>query len=485
MKKDRRTFIKDISTISLSLGLVPTALAAKDSSKSKKKVPDLIADPKAIRIGVIGCSGRAKTNIKEFKAIGQKLTALCDVDSSSRVTNVLKENGLDHLNVYSDYRKFFEKEHKNLDAVVVSTPDVSHFGISMMAIKYGLPVYVEKPMCHSISQIRMITKEAKERNVVTQMGNQSHSKDGIHICNEWIKAGLIGKVREVSIWTDRPYAGGTSIISTIHKKYKGLSDEIPVPETLNWDAWQSTASVAPLRDYVLPSRWRVWWKYGSGALGDIGCHMLDIPVFALGLGMPSKVVSRQFGGTKHYCAQQEVVEFYFDTTNQGVPLKISWYSGAINKSKAKDFPDFQYDMLPNAPEEYAKTGNSIDRVLGNGMFIVGDSGVLFSPTMHLGGAPTLLPKAKYTDLKEGNKLPEAELRYEGGNHYINFVKAVRGEEIASSNFEYASKLTEIAQLGNLSLRTNSTIEWDAATMTCKNNPEANALVNEELRDTWY
>ncbi len=479
-KVDRRKFIKNFAIMGGG-ALAGARLLAQDDDerlKPKKMVVDVkfdknLEDRNALRLAIIGCGGRGGVNMDCFANVGQKISAFCDVHEYRSAEDIKKHfNG---QNIYKDYRVMFDKEAKNFDAVVISTPDISHYAAAMCAISHGLPVYVEKPLCHTISQIRSLCKTAAERKVATQMGNQSHSKDGIHICKEWIDAGLIGTVSEVVLWTDRPIRG---------IKSNGVVDwpsPEDAPKTLDWDLWQNVLPAEPYRPLIVPAGWRSWWKYGSGSLGDIGCHMLDIPMHALGLDIPSLVKSRQRNRSKICTAPQDVVEYYFDTGAQGVPVKLTWHSGVV----PAQYRDAEYDegYLPKLPKEYTDTGRGHKHLPDNGQFIMGDRGVIFVPTMHLGGAPVLLPKTLWADVK-GN-LPKAQTRYEGGNHYLNFVRAVRGEEKASSDFESAGKLTEVVQLGNLSLQTRTDIVWNAEKMRCENNPAADALVSRPMREGWF
>ncbi len=480
---NRRKFIKDLSVLSGGFFIGKSAFSnptEDERLKSQKMVVDVkfdknLEDKNPLRFAFIGCGGRAEINLDGFANVGQKISAFCDVHEHR------SEKGIKaHFNgqpIYKDYRIMLEKERKNIDAVVISTPDISHFAAAMCAIKMGLPVYLEKPLCHTIYQIRTLCKAASDAKVATQMGNQSHSKDGINICKEWIDAGLIGTVNEVVLWTDRPLSG---------IKCNGLVDwpkQIDVPAGLDWDLWQNVLETDVYRENIVPSAWRSWWKYGSGSLGDIGCHMLDIPMYALNLGIPSKVVSKQRNDSQICTAPQDMVEYYFDTSSQGAKVKLSWHSGVAVPRKRELYPNYDTSFLPKLPKEYTDTGRSYEQLADNGQFIIGTKGVIYVPTMHLGGAPVLLPKTLWMDVK--NNLPAPKIRYEGGNHYLNFVRAIKGEEKASSSFDVAGLLTEVVQLGNLSLQTRSDIVWDAKNMHCKDNPKANALVSRPMRNGWF
>lgn len=468
----RRDFIRDFALLAGAAAVAPRVLA--QSPKPKASEP--------LRMAFIGVSGRGFSNYHDFiRRLKQKPVAFCDVNS-----NVwgLKEARKEFPDVpyFKDYREMLEKMAGKIDAVAISTPDVSHYAASMCVAKRGIPFYLEKPMCHTIGQIRSLYKTVKDKKITAQMGNQSHSTEGIRFCAEWIKGGLIGKVREVVLWTDRPLGKGVAEFPNDVWKYPA---EKPVPEYFDWDLWQNVAEPQPyFGDGVEYEKWRGWWKYGSGSLGDIGCHMLDIPVYSLGLPYPSRIKSTTRGVTPISVASQEKVEYFFDKSNQGNPVKVTWYSGFKYPEKDGSYPEnYDKSLLPPLPKEYTDTGRGYRELSDNGQFIIGEKGVIYSPAMHLGGRPALLPRDLWESVK--NELPRTEERIKNGDHWLNFVEAVRGEAKLSSAFDYAHVLTEVVQLGNLASRTGADIVWDAKNLVCKGNKAATALVNPPMRSGWF
>jgi len=460
----RRDFIRNTTLAASVLAVAPRTIAKEKPSSDKP-----------LRMAFIGIGGRGYGTMMHFiKGLGQELVAICDVDEKVKSQEVFQE--FPNIAFYTDYRKMFEEIGDKIDAVQISTPDHSHYAAAMCAIKHGIHMYLEKPMTHTIWQGRELYKAVKENNIVAQMGNQSHSTDGIRHVDAWIKEDFIGKVSEVILWTDRPM--GTAPVRWVD----GEADyPLPraEPEGFYWDLWQNVAE--PQEYFGAHWNWRDWWKYGSGALGDIGCHLLDIPVFALGLKYPSKITAQSTKDTPISASFQEKVEYYFDKTNQGVPVKLTWHSGF---KYPKDQPeDYDKSLLPKLPQAWLDTKRGHEAMADNGMFIIGDKGVIYSPAMHLQEKPVVLPRDLWNEVKDD--LPKLTNKIKNGDHYLNFVEAVQGKAELSSDFEYAHVLNEVVQLGNLAIRSKADIVWDSKNLVCKGNPEATKLVKYPMRPNWY
>lgn len=472
----RRKFIKNIALATTSL------LAAPYISIANKKTAGGYENVDRLKLGIVGSGLMGSENMRRFISKGQTFAAVCDVD---KAYGIPKGKSLAEKNapVFTDYREMFSQMEGKLDGIIIATPDHSHFAAAMCAIKHGFNVYLEKPMCHTLGQIRALRDFARTKNVVTQMGNQVHSGNGIRIAKEWIAAGVIGNVREVVMWTCRPFKG----CNRPSMGYKQWPSE-KVPETLDWDKWLNVAEYGPYSSEVVPLNWRRVYKYGSGSLGDIGAHIIDVPYTALGLDMPSLITSRQRGGTEISVPLQDEVIYNFDTSNQGQKVKLKWYSGFVKPDKNGTWDSYKnYDLsfLPKLPKEYTDTGRSYkDLSTEDGMFIIGDEGVLYSPTMHLFGKPVVLPKKR---TKFAMSVPESEPRIRYNDHHINFIDAIAGKvKKAASDFDTAAKLTEIVQLGNLTLRANENIVWDSKNMVCKGgSAKINSFINPPMRKGWY
>lgn len=477
--KSRRKFLRDIACASAAAVSAPYLSFGAEPNQKPKALEAYEKDP--IRIGFIGCGLMGGANMKIMKGLKQKLVAYCDVDTGSYGFGNAKKYADPDAAGFVDYREMFEKMKGKMDAVVISTPDHGHFAPAMLALKCGFPIYLEKPLCHNIRQIRELTAFAEKKGLATQMGNMVHSGDGLRITKEWIAAGLIGKVRKVVMWTTRP-VGGCRLPTQGYTQWPSE----PVPPTLDWDKWLNVAEYGPYSSEIVPLNWRRVYKYGTGALGDIGTHILDVPMFALDLGYPSKISSRQVGGTEISVPRQDHITYYFDNSNQGEKVEIHWYSGFLKPDKNGEWsPNFDKSFLPPLPKEFTDTGRSYkDLSSADGMFIIGDEGVLYSPKMHLIGKPIVLPKLKTAVAKS---IPASLPRVKYGDHRLNFVEAVRGDiPQAVSNFTDIAKLTEVVLLGNLTLRTGEDVVWDAKAMRAiGGSARMNSFIDAPMRPGWY
>ncbi|MHC4148923.1 MAG: Gfo/Idh/MocA family protein, partial [Planctomycetota bacterium] len=368
---------------------------------------------------------------------GENIVALCDVDSEIAVSLY---RGFSKAKKYTDFRKMLEKQ-KDIDAVVIGTPDHTHAVIAMTAIKMGKHVYCQKPLTRTVYEARMLTEAAREHKVATQMGNQGNSGEGIRLTCEWIWDGAIGPVREVHAWTDRPvWPQGIPRPKDIH----------PVPSSLDWDLWLGPAPVRPYHPTYHPFSWRAWWGFGTGALGDMACHILD-PVFsALKLKYPVSVEAScstyvplgkmwEKEENSETFPRASVVHYRFPAREGMPPVKLHWYDGG---------------MMPQIPEEC----ESKRKLPDNGSFFVGEKGVLLSGTY--GGSPRIVPESK---MKEYKRPPKTLERVEGGGdgHEQDWIRACKGGKPAGSNFDHSGPMTESVVMGNLAIRyPNRKLEWD-------------------------
>jgi len=370
---------------------------------------------------------------------------------------------------YKDYREMLEKQ-KDIDGVIVATPDHMHAVIASAAMDLGKHVYVQKPLCWSVQEARHLAKKAAEKKVVTQMGNQGHSRDADRRGQEYLMAGAIGEVREVHVWTNRPLAfwpqgiprpaeitGDPARLSwsnrdVMRRLAAAMKGEFPVPDTLAWNLFLGVAPDVEYHPLYHPFNWRGWVDWGQGALGDMGAHLIDHPVWGLKLGLPTAIetVSTPFDGVCYPNATTTTYEF---PARPGFPpVKLTWYDGGL---------------LPPRPEEMGE-----EKLNGEGgVLYIGSKGKMLQSTYGL--APRLLPLAKH----ESYGMPKERLpRIPHEEHEMNWVHAIKGNEPASSPFEYASHLTEIMLLGVVSLRAKTKIHYDGAAMRVTNNEAANAFL---------
>ena len=395
-----------------------------------------------LNIAAVGAGGQAESNIKSLSGLGQNIVALCDVDEASAAkTYALYPD----VKKYRDYRVMLDKQ-KDIDAVVVTTPDHMHYHISMAAMKLGKHVYCEKPLTHSIAEARALARAVRVAGVATQMGNSGQASEKTRLVAEWIADGAIGPVREVHDWTDRPYWP---------QGIERPAETPRVPATLDWDLWLGCAPQRPYNPIYLPFNWRGWWDFGTGALGDMGCHSFD-PIFrALRLGHPtcveaSSTYKRRV--SKETFPHASVVRYQFPARGDMPPMKLTWYDGGLK---------------PATPEELEGTR----KFRKTGVMYVGDKGKMVDGR--------LIPE---TRMQEYEQPPKTLPRSPG--HYVEWLRACKGGEPAGANFDFASLVTEVVLLGNIALRTRKKLYWDAANMKITNVADANKYLHFEYRSGW-
>ncbi len=469
---NRRNFIKNIS-LATSVAFAPTVFAQKNNAKQKH-------EKNPLRFAFVGTGLMGGVNMSVLlKQLKQQCVAVCDVDTKYGAVN--QRRFAPKAQVFIDYREMFEKLDGKIDGVVISTPDNSHFSIAMTALKYKIPVYLEKPLCHSIEQIRLLTEKANKVGVPTQMGNHVHSGCGIDYVREYINAGAIGTVKEIIAWTCRPLKG----CNQPPKGWTKWPKPDKIPATLDWDKWLNTTEYTDYYDAVVPLNWRRFFKFGSGSLGDIGCHIIDVPITALNLPAPTLVQSRQRGGTSICVPYQDEVIYHFPTRSQGVPVKLSWYSGVVQPDENGNFPaGYDVSFLPKLPKEYTDMKRGYKQLSNDRMFIIGTEGVIYSPTMHLMGKPVLLPMSRAKSLKDELDKRTSHLKNTSRKeHILNFVQAISGDvKKCNSDFSDAGPLSETVQLGNVALQTGTPIKWNSEKMSCLNNPKADTFIKPIMRE---
>jgi predicted dehydrogenase len=391
------------------------------------------------------------------------------------------EQQLPKLQKYRDYRDMLDKQ-KDIDAVIVATPDHMHAPIALAAMDLGKHVYVQKPLCWSVEEARLLAKKAKDRNVVTQMGNQGHSRDEARLGYEYITSGAIGEIREVHVWTNRPLGfwpqgvprprpipenaqqplrwNGRGIDTRLAGAMSGV---FPVPDQLSWDLFIGVAPLVEYHPIYHPFNWRGWVDWGQGALGDMGAHLIDHPFWSLKLGYPSTIetLSTPFNGV---CYPHATTTYYEFPARGNMPaVTLTWYDGGL---------------LPAKPAEIGD-----ERLNGEGgILYIGSKGKMLQDTYGLN--PRLLPQS----LHDSHGAPKQTLgRIAHEDHEMNWVDAIRGREAISCPFEYAAPLTEVMLLGIASLRAGGKIQYDPS-MRITNKPradsDANAYLRREYRRGW-
>jgi predicted dehydrogenase len=447
--QSRRTFIAATGGLALNFMVVPRHVLGG---------PGFIAPSERVNIGGIGAGGMGGGDIATVARLGANIVALCDVDDERAAGSF---NAFPKARRYKDFRELIDKEEKNIDAVTVGTPDHIHAVASMAAIRAGKHVYCQKPLTHTLHECRELTKAARSAGVATQMGNQGHATEGARLTNEWIQAGIIGTVSEVHVWSDR--AG------KLWKQGIGRPTATPaIPRTLDWNLWLGPIQKRPYNPAYAPVGWRGWWDFGTGAMGDMGCHIIDHPVWALKLGPPSVVEARTTiegssldAGRPNTETYPIAASLYYEFPARGdlPPVRMTWYDGGL---------------MPAAPAELPPG----ERLPDNGVLYIGSKGKLYHGSH--GGMPQLLPRGLHDDAAQAKKTFERS-----PGHYEEWVAACKGGPRPVSNFDYAGPLTEIMLLGVLSLKApGRRLEWDSENLKIKNAPELNHLVHTEYRSGW-
>jgi predicted dehydrogenase len=448
----RREFTKTISIGSMGALVLGTAACAPGEKKDEK----VVWPSDKLNIAFVGIAGRGGSNLKSLK--DQNVVALCDVDWRERQQKSF--DAYPKAKRYKDFREMLEKQ-KDIDAVVISTPDHNHAVIATMAIKMGKHVYCEKPLAHSVFEVREITRLAKEYNVQTQMGNQGHSWDSIRQFYEHIKAGTIGKVTEVHAWCDRPAGGGS--VSFPHGIARPTGD-YKIPRQLNWDLWLGPAQNRPYQPDYLPMKWRGFIDFGCGALGDFGCHTLDPAFWALDLGSPDSVIastSNLLPEVKYDTyATASIITYKFPERGDQPPVKLTWYDGGLLPMHDDRLKDLKYEDTCGA-------------------LLIGEKGIIIHGSHGATGFKVLL-----NDKNQQAETPPQLIDRSKG-HHADWLEAIKTGKPASANFNYGGPLTETVLLGTAaSLYRNQELKWDTANMRITNLEQANSVIKPEFRAGW-
>ena len=409
-----------------------------------------IVTGRRLRIAQIGIGNKGYVDVMACAAHGAEIVAICDVDSAG-----FGRAGFNAFQLllgaarYRDYRQMLAEMDDRIDAVVISVPDHAHFPVAMLALERGKHVFVQKPLTHTIGEARLLKAAATKAGVVTQMGNQGHAYEGARLVKEWIEAGVIGPVREVLTWTDRPAWPADAFRHVAAKP----------PLTLDWPRWIGTG---PYREYspaLAPWNWRVWWDYGSGGLGDLGCHLMDAPFWALNLRGPMKVSARSEGLTAANAAKAQVVTYEFPARGALPPVNYTWHDGG---------------MLPPKPEEFGDQPMPRTATLYRG-----DKGALLSEGDY-NQTVRLLPESRMKGFAD--RPPKTILRAPKNDPYLEWIEACHGGPPPGSNIvDHAADLTETVLVGNLAIRLGRAIRWDPAAMACTGAPEADRYIHAAYR----
>ena len=441
-----------------------------------------------LHLAAIGAGGKGTSDIKHASVNGrEKVVALCDVDFSGSATRAVK--AFPNAKLYNDYREMLDKE-KDIEAVTISTPDHVHGPAAKYAMDRGLHVYVQKPLTHNIREARILTKLAREKQVVTQMGNQGGSNPLLDMVQKWVDSGVIGPISKVQVWTNRPVWPQGGAMPQPNPEAK--------PKDLHWDLWLGPSKAMPFTPNLHPFNWRGWWDYGTGALGDVGCHLIDIPFRTLGLKYPTDaecsvgaVYTKMWNPDYHPegCPASSFITLHFDATEKSKSrIEMTWSDGGIRPGHP--------DIIP-ANNDIGGQGSN------NGVLIIGEKGII---STNINDSSPLMPKLYMNDgTTEFGPEVENFDEPEYGHHrmWVDACKAgyaSKEHKALTSSFDYAGPMTETVLMGNLAIRSymlrkenskgkmeffaRKKLLWDGENMRITNLEEANQFVGRAYREGW-
>ena len=466
-KLNRRSFLKHSAITTGVLSAAPFNILHAANAGEK------------VRCVQIGCGGRGMSHLNA--TLDENLVAIVDVDDGrlDAVRKLLANKGRDagKVRVFADYRVMFDQLGKQIDAVFIATPNHHHALPATIAMQLGKNVYCEKPVCHDIAEARALRAMAAKTKVATQMGNQGHCEEGYRKLCEYIWAGAIGPVTETHSWTNRANGGEGP-----------RPPKLPVPAGLHWDEWIGPAPYRDFHDDLHPHEWHGWYDFGNGSIGNMGCHVLDGVYWALKVGHPTSFeVEQMRGGSDERYPMVSRVLWDIPPREDMPALKAYWYeglkqdatgksSGNLRAAKGEDrnFPPLLLELVKQYPDEELDAGDS-------GTIYVGEKGVIFTGTY--GDKMHILPWQK---MKETPAPPRSLPRPKGV--FVDFLDAVRaGQTETAVSFDYGTRLTEFALLGNLAMHAGAgqKVMWDGLNMKVTNLPELNAWVKRESRKGWH
>lgn len=459
----RRTFVKSAAASAFGFQFVPSHVWGANSR---------------INFGAIGSGGKGQADINGSINAGMQCAALVDIvdvekysqseangSVKSRLNSITEaREKFPDATFYTDYREMISDMGDKIDAVTISTPDHHHFHAALQAMQAGKHVYCQKPLTHSIWEARVLTKVAREMGVKTQMGNQAHANSHMRRVVELVQAGALGEVKEVHAWTNRPIWP---------QGFSELPEKAEVPLGLDWEQWIGPAEWVDYSPRIAPFAWRGWWNFGTGALGDMACHIMDMPYWALDLGSPTSLKAEQEGGSDLSAPINSTIEY--DFADKGI--KMHWYDGQIGAS----FDQENWRLIPgefNRPSEEILEGADYKKY---GSVIIGERGKLFFDRKN---DNWMVNPSSGLD---GFEFPEPSIpRAKEDNNYEEWLDAIEGRvERGQSDFDYAGPFSETVLLGCLAQRNpGERLKWNAEKMKVKGRPELDKLIRREYRAGW-
>ncbi|HEX7859390.1 MAG TPA: Gfo/Idh/MocA family oxidoreductase [Verrucomicrobiae bacterium] len=444
-RTSRRLFLSKSSAALASISFLPGSILGLNGATPPSE---------KLNIAAVGIGGQGGADLDQMKS--ENIVALVDVDSRrAKATHEKFPNA----RRFEDFRKMFDAMDKEIDAVLVATPDHTHAVAAMRAIKLKKHVYCEKPLAHSIYEVRELMRAAREEKVVTQLGNQGHSYDSMRVFREWVEDGAIGTVREVHAMCGAVY----SEMDKVDEVKKGQ----PIPEGLNWDLWLGPVKERPYHSAYVPGMWRRWSAFGTGVIGDWTCHVVDPVFWTLNLGAPTTVQVVDTGDwnpERHgeTFPKRTIVNYEFPARGSRPAVKLTWYDGAAHPPRPEEISEAEKEKFPQT-----------------GALVIGDKGKIIYGS-HGAGRPTILNKDQMATVsKEPRRLAKVS------NHYKEWIDCCKTGKPAGSDFSYGGPLTEIALIGVIAMHfKGEKLQWDSARGRFTNNRKANQFLKPDFRRGW-
>jgi len=443
----RRAFLKSAAAATFSFQFVSRYVVGADGSTPPSR---------KINLAAIGAGGQAGSDLGNMA--DENIVAICDVDDR-RAADSFKR--WPNAKRYKDFRQMFDEMADKIDAVLVGTPDHTHAVAAMAAMKHGKHVFCEKPLAHSVAEVRAMSREAADRKLITQTGNQGHSSESIRNFVEWVQAGAIGEVKEVHA----ACGAFKDVYCRVRNLEKVMSERPEVPKELAWDLWQGPVFERPYHPDYVPWNWRGWTQYGSGTIGDWVCHVVDPSFWALDLDMPTSIQAEvdNFDPVKHADLYPEGSRITYEFAAKGKrgPVKLVWHDGKRGLQRPEDL----------------ETGRNVPET---GALIIGTAGKIMHGS-HGAGDCRLIPEKAM----QAYKRPEKTIPRIKDGHYKDWLNAIREGRQASSPFEYGARLSEVGLLGMIAIRmAGRKLEYDSRAMKFTNCDEANKWLNPPYRSGW-
>jgi predicted dehydrogenase len=437
---NRRSFMQ--SAGSLSLGVLGSSVFVSGTAAAQSRNP-----LEKLNVACIGTANRAAEDVNGV--MSENIVAICDVDSNylQRAEAMLTKETKLTPRTYADYREMIDAEGSKIDAVVIGTTDHHHAPAAVRAIRAGKHVYCEKPLSHTVQEARLIAEEAAKKGVATQLGTQIHAEENYRRVVEIVQAGVLGDVTEVHVWVGK--AWGYQADWANSRNEPGSTP----PANLNWDLWLGPAPVYPFHEGRFhPAQWRRWWDFGTGTLGDMACHFMDLPFWALNLRHPVHIETEGPAVHPDMAPEGLIVKYRFPKADGSGTLNLNWYDGT---------------MIPKKVAGQA--------VPPNGVMFVGSEGQLYADYSRY----RLFPSEKFAKFS-----PPPQTIPKSIGHHAEWIKACKDGSATTCNFDYSGALSESVLLGNVAYRIGKPLEWDARTLTVTNVPEAAKLISKEYRKGW-